>query len=61
MSKKHNNLKPCTCGNEKLKIEYNKVDGYMVVCKKCGEMSDNYPTEKEAIESWNYIKEHQDF
>ena len=59
MAKKHNNLKPCKCGCEgkKLTIDYNKIDGYMVVCPKCGEMSDNYPSERDAIDNWNYMVE----
>lgn len=45
-----NELKPCPfCGGKAVKI----ASGHQVVCCKCCTMGQLYPTENQAIETWN--------
>lgn len=45
---------PCGCGGEaEVKLWAEPETPYVVMCHKCGIVTEDFPTEAEAIEVWN--------
>lgn len=45
---------PCGCGGEaEVKLWAEPETPYVVMCHKCGIVTEDFPTEAEAIEAWN--------